>query len=191
MKSDDMQSQKKSPTSMTVSREGSRVGACDTKTSNKTKRKSSTTLMCELTRLKSQQKYLECNQVKLIVDNFFDTDGSSNTNTTGRPTQTNNSSVINLINEIEKLKTQFDSELAAFRQKSRTAVKDMCLQIKHIREDIQQPDRLQLYPIGALREHIIGINAQIERLNSKNAAELQLLQKECENLEIDTTILIK
>lgn len=163
--------------------------------SNMAKRKSSTTLVCELTRLKSQQKYLECNQVKLIPEHFYDTNDSIISTATIAGTadckSKDNTVVIQLINEIEHLKIQLDRELTVFRQQSRTDVKDMCLQIKQIKEDIQRPDRLHKYPMGALREHIIGINTQLERLNLKNATELQMLQKECENLEIDTKLLIK
>ena len=152
-------------------------------------KKSCTTLLCELTRLKSQQKYLECNQVKLNADNFLDEEHLENATAT---TNSNcNAKTVSMINEIENLKCQFESNLQAHRASALFEVKDVWLSVNKIREDVMQPERLKQFSLQSIRERIISINSQLERLNSKNRDELAGLQIECVRLENESKDLIK
>ncbi|XP_065366910.1 uncharacterized protein LOC135959774 [Calliphora vicina] len=137
--------------------------------------KSPTTLLCELTRLKTQQKYLEYAEVKLNVSSFQNNDKFSSTS----------SSLPNLrdstVTHIEQLRIQIEGELNAFLQQSRATVNDIYLEVEKIKENIQ-PDRLDKYSVADLRQHIVCINTEIEKFKLKNSNQLLLLQKSCEDL---------
>lgn len=149
------------------------------------KRKSCTSLLCEITRLKSQQKYLEGNQVKLIQNQFYDTDGLSAENSDNV-----DSKHIELINDIEHFKSQLDIALVEYRRQSRIAVNNICNDIKKIREDTRQSNSLDNCLIDALRERIFGINKRIGELRMQNSNDLKKWQSQVEDYEKETDILI-
>uniref|UniRef100_W8B4B6 Uncharacterized protein n=1 Tax=Ceratitis capitata TaxID=7213 RepID=W8B4B6_CERCA len=151
------------------------------------KKKSCTTLLCELTHLKSQQKYLECSQVKLIAANFEDlppatVGGLKKSSAFMQPSQ--------LINEIETVKQQLNEDLKVYRENCYREVQELRYMINAIREDVQ-PQRLSQCTLPALRERIINVNTQLMQLCDKNNAEMVKLRDEFENLDRDNEILIK
>lgn len=151
-----------------------------------TKRMSCTTLLCEITRLKSQQKYLESNQSKLTPDQFYDNEESSPT-PIARPEK--NEKIVGFVNEIEDFKTQLERDFTEYRQESRATVKDMYFQIRQIRENMTQPERLNEVSNQSMRELMISVNTQIETLQSRNANELKHLQSQVEGFENEQVLL--
>ncbi|XP_046809349.1 uncharacterized protein LOC124420489 [Lucilia cuprina] len=130
--------------------------------------KSSTTLLCELTRLKTQQKYLECSEVKVNITNNI---ASSSTTLSNQC-----DSATHVANEIQQLQIQLEGELNAYLQQSRTTANDIYLKIKEINENMQS-ERLAEFSVSDLRNQISCVNSDIESLKLKNFNELSLLQK--------------
>ncbi|XP_030371598.1 uncharacterized protein LOC115621639 [Scaptodrosophila lebanonensis] len=172
----------------------------------KKKTHTATSILCELTRLKSQQKYLECNQVKLNPNHFLDddtpiedVDHSTSPNNGGELKEAKNATdlrnsettIASLINEIEHLKFLLNEQLQAYRNEKRDELGDMWHYITAIKDDVFRPERLSQYTTNTLRERIIGINAQLDRLNVKNSNDLQSLQKAYNKMEQEVQVLWK
>ncbi|XP_013114512.2 uncharacterized protein LOC106092256 [Stomoxys calcitrans] len=149
-----------------------------------TKRKSCTTLLCEITRLKSQQKYLESSQAKLIPEHFLE-DCATSASTTASSLEANCA-----IKDVENFKRQLDEALLEHLQKSRATVKDICHEIKKIREDTLKVQSLEICSMDKLRKRIIGINTQIESLQTRNTNELKLLQTKFGEYDKEAVILL-
>ncbi|XP_017125883.1 uncharacterized protein LOC108145164 [Drosophila elegans] len=168
-----------------------------------------TAIICELTRLKAQQKYLECHQVKLIPNNFtlhddedaLDSDPKSGderialetpeTTRNPRPPSSSTAELISLINEIEQEKEELNEKLQQYRTAKRGELKDMWHFVATIKEDVFRPERLSQYTVNALREKIVGVNAQLYRLTAQNSKELEDLKVEYEKLERENKLLWK
>ncbi|KQS62103.1 uncharacterized protein LOC26526403 [Drosophila erecta] len=163
-----------------------------------------TAVLCELTRLKAQQKYLECNQVKLNPNNFIlkddtDTDTDSKTRPceepeTGqnpRPTSSSTADLISLINEIEQEKLVLNEKLKLYCSEKRGELQDMWHYVATIKEDVFRPERLSQYTVNALRERIVGLNAQLYRLAAQNSKELEELKAQYDKLESENKMLWK
>uniref|UniRef100_A0A1A9UY50 Uncharacterized protein n=1 Tax=Glossina austeni TaxID=7395 RepID=A0A1A9UY50_GLOAU len=156
-----------------------------------------TKLLCELTRLKAQQKYLECNQINLLPENFMDNgfhvDNAADnfSNISNAYSACGNADIVGLINEINVLKSDLNNAFLAYHQELQKSVKDFYSSVKEIKEDVFKPQRLRTFSVNNLRERTIGINTQLERLRAKNTNELTTLRDECEKLENETKILIK
>lgn len=171
------------------------------KVQTRTPKPTPTAILCELTRLKAQQKYLECNQVKLNPKNFMledeedinridpetDVDGSAGE----RPSSSSTAALIGQINAIEVERLELNEKLKKYKTIKRDELQDMWHYVATIREDVFQPERLSQYTINALREKIIGVSGQLERLGEKNAKELETLKKEYEILERENKFLWK
>ncbi|KAM8714188.1 hypothetical protein ACLKA7_014343 [Drosophila subpalustris] len=162
-----------------------------------TKTATPTSILCELMRLKAQQKYLECNQIKLNASNFLDKDdpgegesehkdefidenatpGTMTTTTTSRP------KVAGLINDIDRLKLELDEKLQKHRIDKRGQLQDMWHYMKTLKEDVFRPERLSQYTVNAVRERIMALNGQLEHLNAQNAKELEMLRQDYEKME--------
>ncbi|XP_053967111.1 uncharacterized protein LOC128868713 [Anastrepha ludens] len=153
------------------------------------KKKSCTTLLCELTRLKSQQKYLECSQVKLNPANYEDPTASNGS--AAFPLPPLGGEAMQLVNEIECLKVQLDEDLKVYSENSYREVEEFRDLVSAIRVDVQQPERLSQYTLPVLRERIIAINTQLMQLCDKNQAEMEKLRGEFEQLERNNDILVK
>ncbi|XP_017837523.1 uncharacterized protein LOC108596368 [Drosophila busckii] len=141
-----------------------------------------TSIMCELMRLKAQQKYLECNQVKLNANNFVDSEES---------TVEAENKVVSLINDIERLKHELNSKLQQQLAEKRAQLQDMWHMMHTLKQDVFQPERLSLYSVNAVRERIMGLNAQLQRLGVQNAKELASLSVEYEQMEREQTFVWK
>ncbi|KAI9582801.1 hypothetical protein GQX74_012018 [Glossina fuscipes] len=152
-----------------------------------------TKLLCELTRLKAQQKYLECNQINLLPENFMDNVDTNNTNNASNAYSAcdNNTDIVGLINEINVLKSDLNNAFLAYHQELQKSVKDFYCSVKEIKEDVFKPQRLRQFSVNNLRERTIGIHTQLERLRARNINEITTLRDECEKLENETKILIK
>ncbi|XP_036344988.1 uncharacterized protein LOC118754231 [Rhagoletis pomonella] len=157
------------------------------------KKKSCTTLLCELTRLKTQQKYLECSQVKLNPANYEDPPASANNNNgaTAFAQPPAGIEAMQLANEIECMKVQLEEDLKVYRENSFREVQELRDKVKSIREDVQQPDRLRQCTLPMLRERVITINTQLMQLCDKNQNEFEKLREECETLERNNDVLVK
>ncbi|XP_032590038.1 uncharacterized protein LOC116804962 [Drosophila grimshawi] len=166
------------------------------------KKKSSATpmsILCELMRLKAQQKYLECNQVKLNASNFLDDNENDNDldgvggvgggedmgGTASRRPSSGNKVAGRLINDIDRLKLELDEKLSKHHVEKRGQLQDMWHYMNTLKQDVFRPERLSLYTVNAVRERIIALNAQLERLSVQNAKELDTLRQEYEKLEQD------
>ncbi|XP_017013877.2 uncharacterized protein [Drosophila takahashii] len=168
-----------------------------------------TAILCELTRLKAQQKYLECHQVKLNPNNFTlqndeveDTDPKSDgegkpalespeTGRNPRPTSSSTADLISLINEIEQEKLVLNEKLLQYRNAKRGELQDMWHFVATIKEDVFRPERLSQYTVNALREKIVGVNSQLYRLADQNSKELEELKEQYEKLERENKLLWK
>ncbi|XP_020801355.1 uncharacterized protein LOC110178536 [Drosophila serrata] len=165
-----------------------------------------TAILCELTRLKAQQKYLECNQVKLNPNNFILDDEEEDNKVVEpksedesdpqsgkgkRPTSSSTAVLIGLINEIEQEKLDLNQKFKEYRSEKRRELQDMWHYVAAIKEDVFQPERLSQYTVNALRQRIIGVNGQLERLTLKNSKELETLKEEYEKLEKENTFIWK
>ncbi|XP_011196668.1 uncharacterized protein LOC105221403 [Zeugodacus cucurbitae] len=139
------------------------------------KKKSCTSLLCELTHLRSQQKYLECNQVKLNAAHYEDQPVSG---------RSKNNSTKQMINEIENLKVHLEGSLKAYRENCYCEVRDFRQVVSSIRDDVQ-PHRLSQCSLPELRERIISINTQLMQLCDKNEKEMEKLRGEYEKIEHD------
>ncbi|TDG48310.1 hypothetical protein AWZ03_005265 [Drosophila navojoa] len=170
-----------------------------------------TSLLCELMRLKAQQKYLECNQVKLNANNFLD-DNDPETNEANdndnddhdgqeagvaakdngnggkdkkpgsrRPSSGNK--VAGLINDIDRLKLEMDEKLRKHHAEKRGQLQEMWHYMNTLKEDVFQPERLSLYTVNVVRERIVALNGQLERLSAQNAKELEMLREEYAKME--------
>ncbi|KRF97571.1 uncharacterized protein Dwil_GK28027 [Drosophila willistoni] len=164
----------------------------------KKKTSTPTALLCELARLKAQQKYLECNQTKLNPQHFQDDDLQTDKANDVRDTKSidnlrphSSSAVISLINEIERLKFELDEKLKTYRTAKRDELQDMWHYMGSLREDVFQPERLSLYTMNALRERIVGLNGQLERLKIQNSKELEMLQEQYEKMEKENSFVWK
>ncbi|XP_011209865.1 uncharacterized protein LOC105230645 [Bactrocera dorsalis] len=144
------------------------------------KKKSYTSLLCELTRLKSQQKYLECNQAKLNATHYEDppVSGRSKNNKTSQ-----------MINELETLKAYLEDSLKTYRDNCYCEVQELRQVVGSIREDVQ-PQRLSQCSLPELRERIINTNTQLIQLCDKNEKELEKLRDECEKIERDNKVIV-
>ncbi|XP_016991485.1 uncharacterized protein LOC108053372 [Drosophila rhopaloa] len=178
-------------------------------TKTRTPKPTPTAILCELTRLKAQQKYLECHQVKLNPNNFIlhddedtmDTDqksegertASENPETSRNPRLNSSSTaeLISLINEIEREKLEINEKLLQYRTAKRGELQDMWHFVATIKEDVFRPERLSQYTVNALREKIIGVNTQLYRLSAQNSKELEELKEEYEKLERENKLLWK
>ncbi|XP_068146701.1 uncharacterized protein [Drosophila tropicalis] len=157
-----------------------------------------TAILCELARLKAQQKYLECNQTKLNPQHFQDDDlqidevndlQDTKSNDNSRPNSS--SAVISLINEIERVKVKLDDKLKTYRTAKRDELQDMWHYMGSLREDVFQPERLSQYTMNALRERIVGLNGQLERLKIQNCKELEMLKEQYERMEKENSFVWK
>ncbi|XP_017087272.2 uncharacterized protein [Drosophila bipectinata] len=171
-------------------------GRSQPKAQTRTPKPTPTAILCELTRLKAQQKYLECNQVKLNPKNFMledeedpepDLDGTA----PERPSSSSTAALVSQINAIEAEKLDLSEKLKKYKAVKRDELQDMWHFVATIREDVFQPERLSQYTINALREKIIAVSGQLERLGEKNANELEALRKEYEVLERENKFLWK
>ena len=151
----------------------------------KSNKKSKTSILCELTRLKSQQKYLECNQVKLNAANFMDEDPKEPSAKVSSVSQSNQST-LSTINEIDHLRLQFEENLHNYRENAIREIRDMWLSINNMKSDVFQEERLKQFSVQTIRERIINVNTQLEKLNSKNRGDMAGLQIECARLETET-----
>ncbi|XP_055374467.1 uncharacterized protein LOC129607460, partial [Condylostylus longicornis] len=136
-----------------------------TNTSNsKFVKKSTTALLCELTRLKSQRKYLECSQLKFNPDDFDEID------------------IKRKIQEIEDKRHSLEQELNDYKMYTKRDLDDMWIFINSIKEDINNKESLTKCPISNIRERVIGINNQINKLKEKNKKEMKELKEEFDEL---------
>ncbi|KPU76010.1 uncharacterized protein Dana_GF27993 [Drosophila ananassae] len=173
-------------------------GKSHQKVQARTPKPTPTAILCELTRLKAQQKYLECNQVKLNPKNFMLEDeedihrADPETELDGeRPSSSSTAALIRQINAIEVEKLDLNEKLKKYKKIKRDELQDMWHYVATIREDVFQPERLSQYTINALREKIIAVSGQLERLGEKNAKELETLRKDYELLERENKVLWK
>lgn len=161
-----------------------------------------TAILCELTRLKAQQKYLECNQVKLNPNNFIlkDDEGTDSktefcqepeTGRNPRPNSSSTADLIALINEIEQEKLVLHEKLKLYSSEKRGELQDMWHFVATIKEDVFRPERLSQYTVNALRERIVGLNAQLYRLAARNSKELEELREQYAKMEIENKLLWK
>nr|XP_014102592.1 uncharacterized protein LOC106627105 [Bactrocera oleae]XP_036223818.1 uncharacterized protein LOC106627105 [Bactrocera oleae]XP_036223819.1 uncharacterized protein LOC106627105 [Bactrocera oleae] len=144
------------------------------------KKQSCTSLLCELTRLKSQQKYLECNQAKLNPAHYEDPPVSG---------RSKNNSISQMINEIEALKAYLENRLKAYRENCYCEIQELRQVVSSIHEDVQ-PQRLSQCSLPELRERIISTNTQLIQLCDKNEKEMEKLRDECENIERDNKVIV-
>ncbi|BFG05774.1 uncharacterized protein DMAD_04433 [Drosophila madeirensis] len=156
-----------------------------------------TAIMCELTRLKAQQKYLECHQVRLNASNFQDNpddeDSHEGNDEHGTPSQeigarqrpgsSSAAALTSQINEIERLQLELNDKMQVYRATKRNELQDMWRYVNAMKEDVLRPERLNMCTVNALRERIIGLNGQLERLGAKNSKELETLREEYHKLE--------
>lgn len=151
-----------------------------------------TSLLCQLMRLKAQQKYLEVNQVKLQANNFQDDDNDAEDDheeegvppakgRIGGPSSV--PKVTGLINDIDRLKLELDSKLTKHHMEKRGQLQDMWHYMNTLKEDVYRPERLSQYTVNAVRDRIVGINAQLDRLKAQNERELELLREEFSKLD--------
>ncbi|XP_073848927.1 uncharacterized protein [Musca autumnalis] len=149
-----------------------------------TKMKSHTALLCEITRLRAQQKYLEANQIKISPNNFCNDSGSHVSSTgSNEPNE-----LVNTINEINNLKGQHETETDKFRLKTRNIATDICREVKQLREDTKPEKCLENLSIDAIRARIISINTRIDALRTKNTNEIKALQNQYPYLEKEAQI---
>lgn len=150
-----------------------------------------TSLLCQLMRLKAQQKYLECNQVKLQANNFQDDDNDAEDDEEeGSPPAKGRrrgpscvAKVTGLINDIDRLKLELDSKLTKHHMEKRGQLQDMWHYMNTLKEDVYRPERLSQYTVNAVRDRIVGINAQLDRLKTQNDRELEILREEFSKLD--------
>lgn len=154
-----------------------------------------TSLLCELMRLKAQQKYLEYNQVKLNANNFLDDndpdEGDGEDKPPGCRRPSSGTKVAGLINDIDRLKLELDDKLRKHHVAKRGQLQDMWHYMSTLKEDVFQPERLSLYTVNAVRERIIVLNGQLERLGLQNAKELEMLREEYKKLEQENGLVWK
>lgn len=144
-----------------------------------TKTKTNTALLCELTRLKAQQKYLEANQIKLTPENICSYNGAYDPSTA---TDACNQ-VLNAINEINLLKSQQDNEVNKFRLTLRTSAKDIYRELKQLRDDIKSENCTENLSLDSMRRKIVDISTLIDGLKIKNTNELKTLQSQYNDSE--------
>ncbi|XP_055916408.1 uncharacterized protein LOC129949156 [Eupeodes corollae] len=145
---------------------------------HKVTKKSCTTILCELTRLKSQQKYLECSQVKLNPDNY----GSNEDDGDG---------VGSIIREIEDLKITLARGLEEQKMSAKREVDNMWIFVNAIRDDILDGERLKKYSVQSIRDRILSINSMLAKMTENNEQNLKELQQKILEIEKDTKLLLK
>lgn len=143
---------------------------------NKTKRKSVTSLLCELTRLKSQQKYLECNQVKLnpkavIVKDYKHQDEDTD--------------ITNIITELENLKTEIQTDLKKYRNSKCNDLQHFSNVLNSLRDEIGSPLKLKNCSMNAMKGRVIKANTELEQIKTKNEEQLKCLKKQHQLLQED------
>lgn len=141
------------------------------------RKKTSTSLLCELTRLKSQQKYLECSQIKI---NFNIKDKNDNNN--DNDNNDDNYDKQN-IKDIENLKNQLENQFIDYRDQNIKNIQDIQIFINAIKNDIMNDENLKNCSVNNLRERIVGINTHLNKLQETNYENLKILKNNCENYE--------
>lgn len=165
-----------------------------------------TSLLCQLMRLKAQQKYLECNQVKLQVSNYLDEDEDEEEDDEEEQRQKHGqqteammaaqcgdggrrrrpssvAKVTSLINDIERLKLEIDDNLQKQYSAKHGQLQVMWHYLNTLKGDVFQPERLSQFSVIEIRDRIVAISTQLERLKARNANELEMLRKEYAKLE--------
>lgn len=154
-----------------------------------------TSLLCQLMRLKAQQKYLECNQVKLQPNNFqldqdddeeeteVETEVKAQDTAGPRRRPSSVTKVTNLINDIEHLKLDMAEKLQKHHLEKHGQLQGMWYYMNTLKEDVFRPERLSQYSVNAMRDRIVAISGQLERLKAQNARELEMLREEYTKLE--------
>ena len=130
--------------------------------------KSATALLCELTRLKTQQKIFESAEYNLNIDysnKLFLTTISIQGN-----------SAFHISNQIKQTRIQLVHEQAIFLGEYREIVNYINFKIKEIKQNLLT-ERIHQYSMEGLRQHIVSINTEIERMKLNNNNKLLSLQK--------------
>ncbi|XP_055838745.1 uncharacterized protein LOC129906831 [Episyrphus balteatus] len=151
---------------------------------HKVTKKSCTAILCELTRLKSQQKYLECSQVKSNPDNFGSVDEDVNGSGNG-------DGVYSIIREIEDLKITLARDLEEKKMSVKREVENMWIFVNAIRDDVLDGERLKQYSVQSIRDRILSINSMLGKLNEINEQTLKDVQRKIVEIENDTKFLLK
>lgn len=132
------------------------------------KRKRMTPLICELTRLKSQQKYLEHSR---IPDKFWQTEFA--------PDEISHYNKQR--NEIEALEDKLNLDFRGFELRSKNDITDMWKFIKEIND--AKGEDLETAYVDHIREKILKLIKYFEIMQKKNKELSSKLKSDHENLQ--------
>lgn len=128
---------------------------------------SSVGVMCEMTKLKAQQRYLEATQSSLdIYHKLSDKDAS-------------------MFMEAHLLKTDLDNNLAAFKDTLKFALEDYFTAIKSFSETMLNLNGIQKYNTNEYRDQIILVDKKFRDILTENTNQCKKLQMDYGELEIN------
>lgn len=138
--------------------------------------KSSTKIICELIRLKVQQKCMECDTSNLNASCFKE-DKQVSSDASNPPSILHEcNSNFRILSIIQKLKTKLDLELYLFLQECNSEIKHIFLSLIEIKEHAEKKN-YSTHRLDNFQQHILSINSELQKLKLKNAYLLSVLEK--------------
>lgn len=128
------------------------------------KRPSATYLFNELTKLKTQQKYLDATQMTLKPIGHMPSE-------------------LNELNDLECLKIELDLNFVTLEEKLKYDAFRMQELVKNVRCEMLSDDGLCKFNTKQFRERIESIDQLQRELESKNAHQMKTLKMECRHIE--------
>lgn len=138
--------------------------------------RSPTALLCELTRLKSQQKVFESAESHVNIDclnELYD-----NTSVT---ISIQGKSVIHIFNQIEQTRIQHVQDQTIFLEESQASGNGINFRMKEIKQNLQT-QRIHKHSMEAVRQQIVNINKEIEKTKLNNSNKILILQNNTDDL---------
>lgn len=129
---------------------------------------SATALVCELVKLKSQEKYLESSQLPIHLKELTIGD-------------------IAELTEINNLQDQLNKNIPTFKLNLKNELETITSTIKSFQSIIPNPDNILQYNTKEYRDRIIFIDQTFRKILQKNIE--QLSQLKIEYCELETTVL--
>lgn len=130
--------------------------------------RSATAVLCELVKLKSQQKYLESSQLPIHLNGLCLDDMAS-------------------VTEINNLQEQLHNQIPAFKLNLKNELETVLGTISSFKSIMTNPDDILQYNTKVYRDRIILIDQTFRNIFQNNIKHLSLLKKEF--CELETTVL--
>lgn len=125
---------------------------------------SATALLCELVKLKSQQKYLESSQLQIHLNECSSEDYAT-------------------LTEINNLQEQLQTQILTFKLSLKNDLENVSSKISSFKELIANPNDILLHNTKEYRDHIILIDQTFRNTHQSNIEHLSRLKEEYCDLE--------